>query len=103
MQFEWDTITHLSQRQDIEELDWLLCMFTACNPYLESTFPFDQGDYLIVTTYLIDSNTWQEDIDLEAIYALEVLDFISIDVDDRGITLGLLPGLSNILLPRERP
>ena len=103
MQFQRDTITHLSQRQDIDELDWFLHLFTACKPYLESTCPFDQGDYLAMITYLVDPDTWEEDVDTEAIYALEVLDFISLDVEDRGLVLGLPRGLYDILLPRECP
>ena len=26
-------------------MDWLLCLFTACDPYLETVCPFDEGDY----------------------------------------------------------
>ena len=101
MHFEWDTIAYLSQRQDVDKLDWLLRLFTACDPYLESNCPFDQGDFLTVITYLVDPNTWEEDVDIEAIYALEVLDFIALDMEDRGLALGLPPGLYDILLPRE--
>ena len=56
-----------------------------------------------MSTYLVDPNTWEEDVDTEAMYALEVLDFISLDVEDRGLSLGLLPSLYDILLPREHP
>ena len=103
MHFEWDTITYLSQTQDVDELDWLLRLFTTCDPYLESNYPFDWGDYLTVITYLVDLDTWVEDEDTEAIYALEDKDFIALDMVDRGIGLGLPPGLYDILLPRGRP
>ena len=83
MHSAWDTVIHLSQSQDIEELDWLLRLFTACDSYLESTCPFSQGDYLTLTTFLIDLETWEEDKDFEAIYALEDMDFIALDVEDR--------------------
>ena len=93
------TRSFTSQRQDVDKLDWLLCLFTACDPYLESTSPFDQGDYLAMITYLVDPDTWEEDVDTEAIYALEVLDFIALDMEDRGLTLGHSPSLYNILFP----
>ena len=83
-------------------MDWLLRLFTICDPYLESTCPFDQGDYLAMITYLVDPNTWEEDVDTEAIYTLEVLDFIALDMEDIGLAIGLPPGLYNILLLRER-
>ena len=102
MKFQWDTITHLSQNQDVDELDWLLCLFTAYDPNLESECPFDQGDYLCLITYLVNPNTWAEDEDIDAMYALEDDDFIALD-EDRGIPLGLPPGLYNILFPRECP
>ena len=101
MEFEWDTIIHLSKSQKIEELEWLLCLFTACDPSLERTCPFWQDDYHRLTTFLLDPKTWKEDRDLEAIYALEDTNFIALDVEDRGLALGLK--LYDILLPRERP
>ena len=102
MKFQWDTITHLSQRQDVDKQDQLLRLFTACDPYLESDYHFDQGDYLRVITYLVDPNTWAEDEDIEAMYALEDDDFIALD-EDRGLSLGLPLVLYDILFPRERP
>ena len=45
----------------------------------------------------------EEDVDIEAIYTLEVLEFIALDVEDRGLALGLPLGLYDILLPRECP
>ena len=54
-------------------------------------------------TYLVNPDTWEEDVDTEAIYTLEVLDFIALDMKDIGLDLGLPPGLYDILLPRERP
>ena len=98
-----DTIIHLYLSQNIEELDCLLCLFTACDPYLESTCPFSQDDYHILTTFLLDPKTWEEDRDLEAIYALEDTNFIALHMEDRGLALGLPLGLYDILLPRGRP
>ena len=102
MQSEWDTIIHLSKSQKIEEMDWLLHFFTACDTYLESTCPFCWGDYHKIT-FLLDPKTWEEDGDLEEIYALENIDFIALDVEDKGLALGLPPGLYDILLPRGGP
>ena len=98
-----DTITYLSQRQDVDELDWLLWLFTACDPYLESDCPFDQSDYLWVITYLVDPDTWAEDEDIEAMYVLDDNAFIALDVEDRGLSLGLPPNLYDILLHQEHP
>ena len=56
-----------------------------------------------MTTFLIDPDTWEEDLDLEAIYALEDTNFIALDVEDRGLALGLPTNLYDILLPRGGP
>ena len=88
---------HLSKSQNIEELNWLLCMFTACDPYMESTCPFRQDDYNRLIAFLLNPATWEEDSDLDDLDD----NFIALDVEDRGFALGLPPGLYAILLPRE--
>ena len=102
MHFQCDTIIHLSHTQDVKELDWLLCLFTACDPYLESECQFDQSDYQCYITYLVDPATWVEEEDSDEMYELNDKDFIALD-EDRGFHLGLPPGLYDILFPRERP
>ena len=103
MHFQWDTALHLAHTQDVKELDWLLRLFTACNPYLETDCQFDQGDYHCYITYLVDPATWAEnEEDSDDMYELEDEDFIALD-KDRGFHLGLPPGLYDILFLRERP
>ena len=90
----------------MEDLDWLLCMFTDCDPYMESTCPFRQDDYNRLIAFLLNLATWEEDSDLddlEEFYALEDDNFIALRVEDRGLALGIPPGLYAILLPREGP
>ena len=45
---EWDTVIHLSKSQNMEDLDWLLSMFTSCDPCKESTCPFRQGGVITI-------------------------------------------------------
>ena len=102
MHFQWDTIIHLSHTQDVKELDWLLCLFTACDLYLEIECQFDQGDYQCYITYLVDPATWAEDEDSDKMYELNDEDFTALD-EDRGFHLGLPLGLYDTLFPRECP
>ena len=103
MHFQWDTILHLAHSQDAKELDWLLCLFTPCDPYLEIECTFEEGDYSCYITYLVNSATWAEaQEDSDDMHKLEDEDFIALD-EDRGFHIGLPPGLYNILFPRERP
>ena len=82
MHFQWDTILHLAHTQDVKELDWLLCLFTACDPYLETECQLEQGDYHCYITYLVDMAAWAEDEeDSDDIYKLEDEDFIALDED----------------------
>ena len=108
MHFQWEFITALSQDQDAEELEWLLRLFTACDPYLESECQFAQGDYACYVTYLVDNSTWANDelrdetSSEDDYFELEDIDFTALD-EDRGFHLGLPPGLYDVLFPRERP
>ena len=100
-----DCITQLAHEQDADELDWLLRLFTACDPYSENECKFDQGDYSSYVTYLLDPTTWpeeKEDSGEDELHELEDEDFIALD-EDRGFYLRLPPGLYDILFPRERP
>ena len=84
-------------------MDWLLFLFTACDPYLETQCQFDQGDYQCYITYLVDpATTWTEDEDSDEMYELNDEDFIALD-EDRFFHLSLPPGLYDILFLRERP
>ena len=101
----WDCITQLAHEQDANELDWLLCLFTACDPYSDTECQFDQGDYSSYVTYLLDPATWpeeKEDSSEDELHELEDEDFIALD-EDRGFHLRLPPGLYDILFSRERP
>ena len=53
----WDCITQLAHEQNADELDWLLRLFTACDPYSEIECQFDQRDYSSYVTYLLDPAT----------------------------------------------
>ena len=101
----WDCITQLAHEQDADELDWLLCLFTACDPYSETECQFDQGNYSCYVTYLVDPATWpeeKEDSSEDELHELKDKDFIALD-EDRGFHLRLPPGLYDILFPKERP
>ena len=49
-----------------------------------------------MTRFLLDPKTWEEDQILETIYGLEDTNFIALDVEDRGLALGLPPNLYDI-------
>ena len=101
----WDCITQLAHEQDTNELEWLLRLFTACDPYSETECQIDQGDYSCYVTYLVDPATWaanEEDSSEDELHELEDEDFIALD-DDRGFHLRLPPRLYDILFPMERP
>ena len=108
--WEYDMVRSLAAEGNCEELEWLLRLFTACEPYpvegvipLDSAYPFRQADYRDMVTHLIDPQADIYEYDEEyyvgpdACYGFTDGDFIYLDDEDMGV--GLPPGLRNILFP----
>ena len=108
--WEYEMVRSLAAEEDYEELEWLLRLFTACEPYpvegvipLDLAYPFQQAHYMDMVVHLIDPQRdiyeYDEEyyIGPEACYGFTDEDFIYLDDEDMGV--GLPPGLWNILLP----
>lgn len=110
---EWDHIDVLAREQNVEELEWLIRLLTMTDPYsveaispIAQNFHFPQDDYPRMVTFLTslcgcknendisDDDEWTDDT-----HGITEADFIYLDDADRGLALGLEPGLYNILLP----
>ena len=107
--WEYDMVRSLVDEGDGEELEWLLRLFTACEPYpvegvipLDAAYPFRQTHYSDMVSHLMDpqADIYEYDdeyyIGPEACYGFTDGDFICLD-DDWGVGLPL--GLRNILFP----
>ena len=108
--WEYDMVRILAAERDCEELEWLMRLFTVCEPYpvegvipLDIAYPFRQAYYTDMVAYLIDPHADMYEYDGEyyvgpdACYGFTDGDFIYLDDENMG--LGLPPGLQNILLP----
>ena len=110
--WEYDMVRILAAEQDCEELEWLMRLFTACEPYpvegvipLDIAYPFRQAHYMDMVAHLLDPQADMYEYDGEyyggpdACYGFRDEDFIYLDEEDRGIPIGLPPRLWNMLLP----
>ncbi len=70
---------------------------------LPEAYPFEQTDFCGLAAYLeyLSRPYEEEDLGLcsEACYGFRDEDFICLDDEDRGIPIGLPPGLWNVLFP----
>ena len=110
--WEHDMIEVLRAEGNREELGWLVRLFTVCEPYpvegvipMDCAYPFSQSDYERYVSFLLDPyfDMYEYDGDYyigpDACYGFGDNDFICLDDEDRGISIGLPPGLWNILFP----
>lgn len=110
--YETTMIEALAVEHNLEELEWLLRLFTACEPYpvegvlpLDRAYPFRQQAYVDMVAYIIDpfAGLYEYDgayyVGPEACYGFDDSDFIYLDDVDPGLALGLPPGLYRILFP----
>ena len=85
-----------------EELEWLVCLFTICEPYpvegvvpMDCAYPFRQRDYECYVSFLIDPDSEIYEYDGEyylgsdACYGFRDEDFVCLDDEYRGIQIGL--------------
>lgn len=113
--WEHDMVAVLSEEQNWDELEWLVRLFTICEPYpvdglvpMEQAYPFGPDDIDSYVSWLIDphADIYEYDdayyIGPEANYGFEDSNFISLDDEDRGLALGLPPGLWAVLFPPPR-
>ena len=113
MSWEHDMMNVLRAERNREELEWLVRLFTICEPYpvegvvrMECAYPFRQSDYELYVSFLLDPDSEMYEYDGEyylgpdACYGFRDEDFICLDDDeDRGIRIGLPPGLWDVLFP----
>jgi len=114
LSFDWEMIMDLGCAGNVEEIEWLLRLYFACDPYpveeivpLTQAYPFEQHDFRDLAVFLEDLSRPYEEEDLglcsEACHGFGSEDFIYLDdivvPEDRGLALGLPPGLYDILFP----
>ena len=108
--WEYDMVRSLAAERDCEELEWLVSLFTVCEPYpieglvpMDQAYPFSPCDIDSYVSFLIDPQADMYEYDGEyyvgpdACYGFTDGDFIYLDDENMGV--GLPPGLQNILLP----
>ena len=89
----------------------MVCLFTVCKPYpvegvipMDCAYSFRQRDFGRYVSFLIDPKFEMYEYDGEfylgpdACYGFKDEDFICLD-EDRGLQIGLPPGLWNIMFP----
>ena len=102
----------LREERNREELEWLVRLLTICEPYpveelvpMDQAYPFRSCDIDSYVSFLIDpqADIYEYEgeyyIGPDACYGFRDEDFIYLDDEDRGIPIGLPPGLWNMLLP----
>lgn len=112
--WEFEMVEILREEGNREELEWLVRMFTVCEPYpvedlepMDQAYPFSSEDIDSYVSWLIDpwTNLYEYDdayyLGPEANYGFDNRDFICLD-DDRGLALGMPPGLWATLFPPPR-
>ena len=110
--WEHDMVNTLRDERNREELEWLVRLFTICEPYpveglvpMECAYPFRQDEYELYVSFLLDPDSDMYEYDgmyylgHDACYGFRDEDFICLDDEDRGVRIGLPPGLWNILFP----
>jgi hypothetical protein len=110
--WEHDTVEILSDEGNSEELEWLVRLLTICEPYpveglepMNQAYPYSSEDIDEYVSYLLDpqADIYEYDgryyLGPEACYGFDDDDFVYLDDQDRGVGLGLPPGLYNILFP----
>ena len=110
MSWGHETIENLRGERNREELEWLVSLFTVCEPYpieglvpMDQAYPFSPCDIDSYVSFLIDPQADMYEYDGEyyvgpdACYGFTDGDFIYLDDENMGV--GLPPGLQNILLP----
>ena len=112
MSWEHDMVAILASERDREEIEWLVRLFTVCEPYavedlepMDRAYPFRSCDIEEYVSYVIDPQRDIYEFDgkyylgPDACYGFEDEDFVYLDDDDRDVPVGLPPELWHILFP----